>query len=98
MPVINCIYHPVHGMRVVQQDEYERLLATGVWFAHPTEAKNMRKDYEKQIHDERNGTRSGTTPKRSRKTTGPRAETGEEVLRVQREHDEQRCSNDSSSS
>jgi hypothetical protein len=52
--MLNCIYHPTNDMRVVEDDEYETLLATGVWFKHPNEAKKVREDYEKRILDERN--------------------------------------------
>jgi hypothetical protein len=51
--MLNCAYHPVNGMKVVDNDEFEKLLATGVWFKHPTEAKNMREDYEKRLQDQR---------------------------------------------
>ena len=51
--MLNCIYHPTEPMRVVEDDEYNRLLSTNVWFKHPTEAKNMRAKYEKQLLDER---------------------------------------------
>lgn len=48
----SCLYHPTDGMRVIeasQENEYERLLATGFWFDHPTKAKEMRTNYEEQI-------------------------------------------------
>ena len=50
--MLNCIYHPTLEMQVVEDDEKERFLATGVWFAHPNEALKMRKDYEHQITSE----------------------------------------------
>jgi hypothetical protein len=36
-------------MRVVDDEEYAKLLASGEWFETPNEAKNVRKDYEEQI-------------------------------------------------
>lgn len=50
--MLNCIYHPTDPMRVVEDDEYKKLLSTGFWFAHPTEAKKEREKYEQRIHDE----------------------------------------------
>lgn len=52
----SCLYHPTEPMRVLeenQEEEYKRLLATGVWFDHPTKAKEMREKYENQIKAER---------------------------------------------
>ncbi len=69
----SCLYHPKENMRVIeadQEDEYKRLLATGVWFDHPTKAKEMRDEYEKQIRQHpREGRTHGeqaTKPLRSR--------------------------------
>lgn len=47
--MINCIYHPVYPMRVVNDEEYGALLATGQWFKHPKEAEEERLRYERQI-------------------------------------------------
>lgn len=49
--MLNCLYHPTEQLRVVDDSEREKLLATGAWFDTPTEAKNMRKDYERRILD-----------------------------------------------
>jgi len=51
--MLNCIYHPVNEMKVVEDEEYEDLLTTGVWFKHPTEAKAMREKYEQRLHNAR---------------------------------------------
>lgn len=52
--MINCIYHPEFDMRVVDDDEYEKLLATGQWYKHPDEAKQMRgKENERTIRKQR---------------------------------------------
>ena len=47
--MLNCIYHPTQAMRVVEDEEYQDLLSTGVWFAHPNDAKAMREKHERQI-------------------------------------------------
>jgi hypothetical protein len=39
-------------MRVVEEDEAERLLTTGVWFDSPLRAKNYRKNVEDEIKQE----------------------------------------------
>lgn len=51
----SCLYHPTDGMRVLEESEeeiYKQLLETGVWFDHPTKAKEMRANYEKQIRQQ----------------------------------------------
>lgn len=40
--MINCIYHPHKEMRVVNDEIYHELLASGEWFATPTLAKEAR--------------------------------------------------------
>ena len=45
--MIHCIYHPTDNMRVVDDDEYEKLLSTGSWFKHPNEAKEVREKHER---------------------------------------------------
>ena len=47
--MLNCVYHAVDEMRVVNNDEREKLLATGVWFDSPGEAKSGLKPNEKPI-------------------------------------------------
>ena len=44
-----CVYHPVEGMKVVSFDERDKMLATGMWFDHPTKAKEAGENHEKQI-------------------------------------------------
>jgi hypothetical protein len=44
--MLNCVYHPIDEMRVVDDVEKERLIATGVWFDHPLKAKALREKYE----------------------------------------------------
>lgn len=52
--MLNCVYHPVEEMQVVDDAERDRLLATGVWFDHPNKAKAMREKIENDIKNERN--------------------------------------------
>lgn len=49
--MLNCVYHPVDQMRVVDDAERDRLVATGYWFNHPNEAKQKRETYEKRLLD-----------------------------------------------
>jgi len=59
---LTCLYHPVKDMIVTDDEEYfNKLVASGVWFEHPTKAKDMRDKYEKQI----------------RQSTGKRCKNGE---------------------
>lgn len=58
--MISCIYHAEKEMRVVEDDEYERLLATGEWFKHPNDV------LKKEIKDERqkrDGVKTKDAPK-----------------------------------
>lgn len=60
--MINCIYHPTYPMRVVDNEEYEKLLSTGNWFKNPNEAKEVREKYEKQIRREKGKRINGSKP------------------------------------
>lgn len=51
--MLYCLYHPTLEMVVVEDEERERLLETGVWFDHPLPAKEMRLNYEEEIENER---------------------------------------------
>jgi hypothetical protein len=67
--MLTCIYHPTDNMRVVEDVERDRLVASGAWFDTPTEAKQMRAEYERRI-------REGETPRkrtRERKTKDVRS-------------------------
>jgi hypothetical protein len=46
--MLTCIYHPIDDMRVVEEDEAERLMASGVWFDNPDKAQ----DYKLQVQDD----------------------------------------------
>lgn len=47
--MLTCIYHPLDHYRVVEQDEAERLISSGVWFDCPSKAKNYKKKVEEDI-------------------------------------------------
>lgn len=47
--MLTCVYHPIDKMRVVEEDEAERLLKTGVWFDSPTAALAYRTKVEDEI-------------------------------------------------
>ncbi|MDD5211914.1 MAG: hypothetical protein PHV62_05825 [Sulfuricurvum sp.] len=50
--MLTCVYHPIDDVRVVEEDEAERLRASGVWFDSPTEAKQYRLKVEEEIKNE----------------------------------------------
>lgn len=51
--MLTCLYHPIDEPRVVELDEAEKLLASGVWFDSPVKAKAYREQVEKEIRDEK---------------------------------------------
>jgi hypothetical protein len=51
--MLTCVFHPIDAMRVVEEDEAERLRASGVWFDSPTEAKAYRDKVEGDIKKEK---------------------------------------------
>jgi hypothetical protein len=51
--MLTCVFHPIDAMRVVEEDEAERLRALGVWFDSPTEAQNYRIKVETDIKKEK---------------------------------------------
>ena len=50
--MLTCVYHPIDLERVVENDEADRLLASGVWFDCPTKAKQYRLKVENEIKQE----------------------------------------------
>lgn len=50
--MLTCVFHPIDSMRVVEEDEAERLQASGVWFDSPTKAKEYRLKVEDEIKNE----------------------------------------------
>lgn len=51
--MLTCVYHPIDDMRVVEEDEAERLRALGVWFDSPTDAQNYRIKVENEVKKEK---------------------------------------------
>jgi len=51
--MLTCVFHPIDAMRVVEEEEAERLRALGVWFDSPTEAQNYRIKVETDIKKEK---------------------------------------------
>lgn len=61
---LTCLYHPVKEMIVTEdEEEFETLLASGVWFKHPNDAENMRKQYEERLQNQ------GLHPKKRQRRT-----------------------------
>lgn len=50
--MLTCVYHPIDEFRVVEQEEAERLKASGVWFDSPLKAKQYREKVEQEIKNE----------------------------------------------
>jgi len=50
--MLNCVFHPIDPMRVVEEDEAERLIASGGWFDSPAKAKEYRAKVEDEIKQE----------------------------------------------
>lgn len=50
--MLTCLYHPIDDFRVVEEDEAEKLLASGVWFDSPVKAKEYRLKVEDEIKQE----------------------------------------------
>lgn len=80
--MLYCLYHPTLEMQVVDDEERERLLETGVWFDHPLQAQQMRQDYERQIQNER------TEPQRENESQ--QSKTSRKIHEVQCGDDQQR--------
>jgi len=50
--MLTCIYHPLDEMLVVEADEAEKMVASGVWFYSPLHAKAYREKVEGEIKQE----------------------------------------------
>lgn len=51
--MLTCIYHPLDHFRVVEHDEAERLIESGVWFNCPSKAKAYRDKVEQDVKNEK---------------------------------------------
>ena len=50
--MLTCVYHPLDDFIVVEDDEAEKLLASGVWFDSPVKAQQYRNKVENEIKEE----------------------------------------------
>jgi len=50
--MLTCVFHPIDAMRVVEEDEAEKLMASGVWFDSPQKAQQYRDKVEDEIKQE----------------------------------------------
>ena len=50
--MLTCIFHPIEPMRTLEDEEAEKLLATGVWFDSPAKASQYREQVEDEIKQE----------------------------------------------
>lgn len=58
--MLTCIFHPIDPMRTVEDDEAEKLIASGVWFDNPLKAKEYCKKIEDEIKKESKASKSKT--------------------------------------
>lgn len=51
--MLTCIFHPIDSMRVVEEDEAEKLMASGFWFDCPGKAQSYRNELEEDMKKEK---------------------------------------------
>lgn len=51
--MLTCIYHPLDHYRVVEHDEAERLIESGVWFDCPSKARAYKEGVEEDVKNEK---------------------------------------------
>ena len=61
--MLTCVYHPIDRMRVVEDDEAARMLASGGWFDCPTKARAYRAKVEDEIRNESKTVKPKMKPK-----------------------------------
>ena len=47
--MLSCVYHPIDDMRVVDVEEEQKLLESGVWFDSPAKAMEYKLKVEKDV-------------------------------------------------
>jgi hypothetical protein len=47
--MLTFVYHPIDAPRVVEEDEAEKMQASGMWFDCPKKARNYRQGVEDDI-------------------------------------------------
>lgn len=50
--MLTCVHHPIDPMRVVEEEEAQRLKATGYWFDCPKKAQEYRQNVVDNIKKE----------------------------------------------
>lgn len=50
--MLTCIYHPIDPCRFVEEDEAEKMQASGIWFDCPNKAQAYRDRVEDKIKNE----------------------------------------------
>ena len=51
--MLTCIYHPLDHFRVVEHDEADRLIESGVWFDCPTKAQAYKNKVVEDVKSEK---------------------------------------------
>lgn len=51
--MLTCIYHPLDHFRVVEHDEAERMIKSGVWFDCPAKARAYKARVEADVKNEK---------------------------------------------
>ena len=49
--MLNCVYHFSGDMQVVDNDEKDKMMATGAWFDHPLKAKAYKDELSAAINE-----------------------------------------------
>jgi hypothetical protein len=61
--MLTCVYHPIDDFRVVEEDEAEKMMASGVWFDSPLKARQYRAKVENEIKQESEAEKPKAKPK-----------------------------------
>lgn len=57
--MLTCIFHPIDGMRVLEDEEAQLLIDSGVWFDSPLKAREYRLKVERDIQSEKKKSKLG---------------------------------------
>lgn len=61
--MLTCVFHPLDPMRVVEEEEGDRLKASGVWFDCPDKAQKYKESVENEIKNEPKPNKNVAKPK-----------------------------------
>lgn len=50
--MLTCLFHPIEGMAVFEDEDTDKKLASGVWFDSPAKATEYRQKVEDEIKEE----------------------------------------------